>query len=102
MGLAIGVTQPAMFSVLGAKISKDIQGLIVGLRTSSNRCATFLIPLFAGLDCGNHQYPVDILDRRDDIDGFDAGDLVDRQRSPVIVPYTGYIEPITKFDSRFW
>ena len=29
MGLAIGVTQPAMFSVLGAKISKDIQGLIV-------------------------------------------------------------------------
>ena len=52
MGLAIGVTQPAMFSVLGAKISKDIQGLIVGLRTSSNRCATFLIPLFAGLTAG--------------------------------------------------
>ncbi len=49
MGLAVGVTQPAMFSVLGAKISKDIQGLIVGLRTSLNRCATFLIPLFAGL-----------------------------------------------------
>ena len=53
MGLAIGVTQPAMFSVLGAKISKDIQGLIVGLRTSSNRCATFLIPLFAGLTAGS-------------------------------------------------
>ncbi len=52
MGLAIGVTQPAMFSVLGAKISKDIQGLIVGLRTSSNRGATFLIPLFAGLTAG--------------------------------------------------
>ena len=52
MGLAIGVTQPAMFSVLGAKISKDIQGLIVGLRTSSNRCATFMIPLFAGLTAG--------------------------------------------------
>ncbi len=52
MGLAIGVTQPAMFSVLGAKISKDIQGLIVGLRTSSNRGATFVIPLFAGLTAG--------------------------------------------------
>ena len=52
MGLAIGVTQPAMFSVLGAKISKDIQGLVVGLRTSSNRGATFLIPLFAGLTAG--------------------------------------------------
>lgn len=52
MGLAVGVTQPAMFSVLGAKISKDIQGLIVGLRTSLNRCATFLIPLFAGLIAG--------------------------------------------------
>jgi MFS family permease len=52
MGLAIGVTQPAMFSVLGAKISKDIQGLVVGLRTSSNRGATFLIPLLAGLTAG--------------------------------------------------
>ena len=52
MGLAVGVTQPAMFSVLGAKISKDIQGLTVGLRTSSNRFATFLIPLFAGLIAG--------------------------------------------------
>lgn len=52
MGLAIGVTQPAMFSVLGAKISKNIQGLVVGLRTSSNRLATFLIPLFAGLTAG--------------------------------------------------
>lgn len=52
MGLAIGVTQPAMFSVLGAKISKDIQGLVVGLRTSSNRGATFVIPLFAGLTAG--------------------------------------------------
>ena len=52
MGLAVGVTQPAMFSVLGAKISKNIQGLTVGLRTSSNRFATFLIPLFAGLIAG--------------------------------------------------
>lgn len=49
MGLAVGITQPAMFSVLGAKISKEVQGLVVGLRTSSNRLATFLIPLFAGL-----------------------------------------------------
>ena len=49
MGMAIGVTQPAMFSVLGARISKETQGLIVGLRTSLNRLATFLIPLGAGL-----------------------------------------------------
>ena len=49
MGMAIGVTQPAMFSVLGAKVSKDIQGLVIGLRTSSNRLATFIVPLTAGL-----------------------------------------------------
>jgi len=49
MGIAIGTTQPAMFSVLGAKIPSEIQGLIVGLRTSVNRLATFLIPLAAGI-----------------------------------------------------
>ncbi|NBS12382.1 MAG: MFS transporter [Gammaproteobacteria bacterium] len=49
MGIAIGTTQPAMFSVLGARIPSEIQGLIVGLRTSMNRMATFVIPLAAGV-----------------------------------------------------
>jgi MFS family permease len=49
MGVAIGTTQPAMFSVLGARIPSEIQGLIVGLRTSVNRLATFFVPLAAGV-----------------------------------------------------
>ena len=49
MGVAIGTTQPAMFSVLGARIPSEIQGLIVGLRTSVNRLATFIVPLAAGV-----------------------------------------------------
>ena len=44
---------------------------------------------------------MDFSDRRDDANGNDASDLVDGQRSPVIVPYTGNIEPIAKFASRF-
>ncbi|MEK9770135.1 MAG: hypothetical protein VW683_14565, partial [Betaproteobacteria bacterium] len=49
-----------------------------------------------------HQYSVDIPNRRHGTDGVDVGDLVDRERPPVIIPYIGHIEPITKFDSGLW
>jgi len=48
------------------------------------------------LNRGGHKHTVDILSRWDGADGIDVGDLVDRERSTVIGPYTDYIEPIKK------
>lgn len=47
-GVAIGITQPQILSILSQSVHGRQQGLGVGLRTSFNRAASFLVPIAMG------------------------------------------------------
>ncbi|OLO25290.1 hypothetical protein BTR23_24980 [Alkalihalophilus pseudofirmus] len=48
-GFSIGMTLPLTITILSRSISGNEQGLAVGLRTTGNRIASFIIPLMFGL-----------------------------------------------------
>ena len=47
-GLLLGFNQPMMISTMARVAPHDAQGTIVGLRTTANRAASTLIPIFMG------------------------------------------------------
>lgn len=47
-GAAIGITQPQILSILSRSVDVSRQGLAVGLRTSFNRAASFVVPIAMG------------------------------------------------------
>ena len=47
-GYAQGLSQPVMFGILARAVDPGLQGIAVGLRTTSNRLATVVVPLIMG------------------------------------------------------
>jgi MFS family permease len=47
-GSAQGLAQPVMFAVLSRAVSRKEQGMSIGLRTTSNRLATMMVPTVMG------------------------------------------------------
>lgn len=47
-GIAIGLTQPQILSILSQSVDPGRQGLAIGLRTSFNRAASFIVPVAMG------------------------------------------------------
>ena len=47
-GSAQGLAQPVMFAVLSRAVSRKEQGMSIGLRTTSNRLATIMVPTIMG------------------------------------------------------
>ncbi len=47
-GSAQGLAQPVMFAVLSRAVSRKEQGMSIGLRTTSNRLATIMVPTVMG------------------------------------------------------
>ncbi|HEY4136400.1 MAG TPA: MFS transporter [Alphaproteobacteria bacterium] len=47
-GSAQGLAQPVMFAVLSRAVSRKEQGMSIGLRTTSNRLATMIVPTMMG------------------------------------------------------
>ena len=48
-GYAQGLSQPVMFGILARAVDPALQGTSIGLRTTSNRLATVLVPLVMGI-----------------------------------------------------
>ena len=48
-GYAQGLSQPVMFGILARAVDPSLQGTSIGLRTTSNRFATVLVPLIMGI-----------------------------------------------------
>ena len=48
-GYAQGLSQPVMFGILARAMDPSLQGTSIGLRTTSNRLATVLVPLIMGV-----------------------------------------------------
>jgi len=48
-GYAQGLSQPVMFGILARAVSPSQQGTSIGLRTTSNRLATVIVPLVMGV-----------------------------------------------------
>ncbi|MCZ6812685.1 MAG: MFS transporter [Alphaproteobacteria bacterium] len=48
-GYAQGLSQPVMFGILARAVDPSLQGTSIGLRTTSNRLATVLVPLIMGI-----------------------------------------------------
>ncbi len=48
-GYAQGLSQPVMFGILSRAVSRSEQGTSVGLRTTSNRFATMIVPAVMGV-----------------------------------------------------
>ncbi len=48
-GYAQGLSQPVMFGILARAVGPELQGTSIGLRTTSNRLATVLVPLIMGV-----------------------------------------------------
>ncbi len=48
-GYAQGLSQPVMFGILARAVDPRLQGMSIGLRTTSNRAATVLVPLVMGI-----------------------------------------------------
>ncbi|MBT5047914.1 MAG: MFS transporter [Rhodospirillaceae bacterium] len=47
-GFAQGLTQPVMFGVLARAVDSSVQGVSIGLRTTSNRLSAVLVPFVMG------------------------------------------------------
>jgi MFS family permease len=47
-GYAQGLSQPVMFGILSRAVDPSLQGTAIGLRTTSNRFATVVVPLIMG------------------------------------------------------
>lgn len=47
-GYAQGLSQPVMFGILARAVDQSLQATSIGLRTTSNRLATVLVPLIMG------------------------------------------------------
>ena len=47
-GYAQGLSQPVMFGILARAVDPALQGTAIGLRTTSNRFATVVVPLIMG------------------------------------------------------
>lgn len=47
-GYAQGLSQPVMFGILARAVDPSLQGTAIGLRTTSNRFATVVVPLIMG------------------------------------------------------
>lgn len=47
-GFAQGLTQPVIFGILSRAVDSSVQGTSIGLRTTSNRAASVLVPLVMG------------------------------------------------------
>jgi sugar phosphate permease len=47
-GFAQGLTQPVIFGILSRAVDSSVQGTSVGLRTTSNRAASVIVPLAMG------------------------------------------------------
>jgi MFS family permease len=47
-GFAQGLTQPVIFGILSRAVDSSVQGTSVGLRTTSNRAASVIVPLVMG------------------------------------------------------
>ena len=47
-GYAQGLSQPVMFGILARAVDPALQGTSIGLRTTSNRLATVLVPIIMG------------------------------------------------------
>ncbi|MCH8917580.1 MAG: MFS transporter [Alphaproteobacteria bacterium] len=47
-GYAQGLSQPVMFGILSRAVNPALQGTAIGLRTTSNRFATVVVPLIMG------------------------------------------------------
>ncbi|HSR54754.1 MAG TPA: MFS transporter [Alphaproteobacteria bacterium] len=48
-GYAQGLSQPVMFGILARALDPSLQGTSIGLRTTSNRLVTVLVPLIMGI-----------------------------------------------------
>ncbi|MDX1484702.1 MAG: MFS transporter [Alphaproteobacteria bacterium] len=48
-GYAQGLSQPVMFGILARAVAPNLQGTSIGLRTTSNRFATVIVPLVMGV-----------------------------------------------------
>ena len=48
-GYAQGLSQPVMFGILARAVDPSLQGTSIGLRTTSNRFATVIVPLVMGV-----------------------------------------------------
>ncbi len=47
-GYAQGLTQPVMFGVLARAVDSSVQGASIGLRTTSNRLSSVVVPFVMG------------------------------------------------------